>query len=127
MSTSTPIEQIVLVGHCYADIHLLKSAVRTLLGEVPVVTAADTEALKEVATPQSLLLVNRVLEMGYDTDSGIELIRSLAGQPHAPRMMLISNYEDAQAAAIEAGAFPGFGKGQIGKPQTRERLMAAMN
>jgi hypothetical protein len=36
--------------------------------------------------------------------------------------MLISNYEEHQAAAVAAGAQPGFGKLSLNSPQTLERL-----
>jgi hypothetical protein len=41
-------------------------------------------------------------------------------------MMLVSNHPDAQAAAIAAGAAPGFGKRQIGTPRVAEVLRQAL-
>lgn len=40
-------------------------------------------------------------------------------------MMPISNFEDAQAAAIEAGALPGFGKNDTHSSDATEKLHAA--
>ena len=42
------------------------------------------------------------------------------------KMMLVSNYPDAQAAAVEAGALPGFGKRDIGSPRVKELLRQAL-
>lgn len=100
---------------------------RTLLGDIAVVSPATEKELEAHLTPRSLLLVNRVLEPGFAEDSsGIALIRKLAALPNPPRMILVSNYEDAQAQAVEAGALPGFGKAQLGKPETRQRLLDAI-
>ena len=41
-------------------------------------------------------------------------------------MMLVSNFEDAQAEAEAAGALPGFGKTQMYDPRTRERILGAV-
>jgi two-component system, chemotaxis family, chemotaxis protein CheY len=38
---------------------------------------------------------------------------------------LITNYPDVQAAAIAAGAVPGFGKRDIGSPHARELIREA--
>jgi hypothetical protein len=42
------------------------------------------------------------------------------------KMMLVSNYPDAQAAAEKAGALPGFGKRDIGSPRVKELLRDAL-
>ena len=36
--------------------------------------------------------------------------------------MLVSNYADAQSAAVDAGAVRGFGKSQLGEPDTVKNL-----
>ena len=36
--------------------------------------------------------------------------------------MLVSNFPDAQAQAVEAGAEPGFGKKSLNAPETIARL-----
>jgi len=37
---------------------------------------------------------------------------------------LVSNYTDAQAQAVQAGAEPGFGKSSLGQPQMLDRVRA---
>jgi hypothetical protein len=37
-------------------------------------------------------------------------------------VMLVSNHEDAQRAAVEAGAVPGFGKAALGHPAMLARM-----
>jgi hypothetical protein len=40
--------------------------------------------------------------------------------------MLVSNYADAQAAAVAAGALSGFGKREIGNPKVKQLLENAL-
>jgi CheY-like chemotaxis protein len=119
-------KQIVLVGHCGPDSYLLRYAVSKAVGGVPLHAADDSASLEPYATPDSLLLVNRVLGGSFANDNGIDLIRELAARPAPPRMMLISNYAEAQAQAVAAGALPGFGKAQTHEPRVAQSLRAAL-
>jgi len=42
------------------------------------------------------------------------------------KAMLVSNYPEAQAAAVAEGALPGFGKREIGTPRVGELLREAL-
>lgn len=117
---------VVLVGHCGPDAWALKSAVRSALGTVEFRDIGEHKMLAEAMEGAHLVLINRVLGGGFHVESGIELIRSLAQSRGAPPMMLVSNFEDAQAEAEAAGALPGFGKTQLYDARTRERIEAAV-
>jgi hypothetical protein len=41
-------------------------------------------------------------------------------------VMLVSNYPEWQQAAIAAGALPGFGKAELNRAETREKLSAVL-
>jgi hypothetical protein len=41
--------------------------------------------------------------------------------------MLVSNHKDAQKQAVDNGAYPGFGKNDLGGEKMQTRLHAAMN
>ncbi|WP_165243511.1 response regulator transcription factor [Paludisphaera soli] len=76
-----------------------------------------------------LVLVNRLLDA--DQFPGVDVIRSLKdhsdpGVSGVP-IMMVSNFADAQQAAVEAGAEPGFGKAELDKEATVERLSALLN
>jgi DNA-binding NarL/FixJ family response regulator len=77
------------------------------------------------ASPNAILLINRLLEPGFQTDSGIDLISSLKQSHPQARLLLVSNYEDAQADAQKAGALPGFGKRDIGSPKLSQAIQNA--
>ncbi len=61
-----------------------------------------------------MLVVNRE-PVGFDT-SGIEMIRDVRAEHPEQKALLVSDYDDAQAEAEQAGALPGFGKKEIGSP-----------
>ena len=65
------------------------------------------------STRYDLVLVNRVLD--EDGSSGLELIRALKHDPALADVpvMLVSNHADAQEAAFDLGASPGFGKASL--------------
>ncbi len=91
------------------------------------VVAADTaeEATELLASGDfDLVLVNRVFDL--DGSPGLPLIRSLTGDEQSADVpvMLVSNYEDAQQSAVDAGALPGFGKAELNRPDVIERLRA---
>jgi len=89
------------------------------------VSAADSleQALAAVQREAfDLVLVNRVFHR--DGREGLELIRRLKADTQAAQVpiMLVSNFTEAQATAIAEGAAPGFGKDDLFRPETVERV-----
>jgi DNA-binding NarL/FixJ family response regulator len=101
--------------------------VRAALAGAEVVSARDDEELREILKDGAvLLLVNRQLDYGFPEDEGVELIRRLRASHPDARAMLVSNFPDAQKAAVAAGALMGFGKRELGSPRVTQLLRAAM-
>ena len=121
-----PINRILLVGHCGADSYGLRRMLAAAAPDVAIESINDGQALERAASPQTLLLVNRVLDGSFSTHEGVALIAALAQRGDRLRMMLVSNYADAQAAAVAAGALEGFGKSEMSAPATHERSRAAL-
>jgi len=121
-----PIAKVVLVGHCGFDQGSIGRAVASALPGVTVESVYNTDGLGQHAGPDALLLVNRVLDGRFGMGSGVDLIGDLAQRDQPPAMMLISNYPEAQAKAVEAGALPGFGKNELGRPETARKLQEAV-
>lgn len=115
-----------LVGHCGPDTFMLTNAIRRALPGVEIASANSTGDVTAALATSSLLLVNRILDGGFENESGIGLIRALAGGDDGPAIMLISNFDDAQQEAEAAGAMPGFGKSDMGSPEANAKLVAAM-
>lgn len=119
--------RVVLIGHCGPDSSYLRMAVGAADRTAQVVSADNEAELKKaLAQGADLLLVNRQIDYGFSESEGVELIRRLARQHPDLKMMLVSNYPDAQAAAEEAGARPGFGKRDIGSPRVTDLLRDAL-
>jgi hypothetical protein len=120
--------RIVLVGHCGPDAYMLLSAVQRAVPGARVEMVSDEAAL-ERERGADLLLINRVLDGDFDTESGTELIVRLAGRRGAdgrPVLMLVSNFEEAQEEAVEAGAVRGFGKKEAYSDASARRLREAV-
>lgn len=120
-------KKVVLVGHCGPDSSYLRMAVGRAGKTISVLMADDQEELKAVLdSSPDLLLLNRELPYGFDETLGVDVIRSLRVKyPNVP-MMLVSNYPDAQADAVKAGALPGFGKREIGSPRVQQVIRDAL-
>ena len=120
-----PKPRILLVGHCIPDAYAIRSALNSLVPEAQVEFVSREDDLATTA-PSSLLLINRALDGDFEAADGVELIRSLAGDAGHPRMMLITNFPDAQAAAQSAGALPGFSKREMYAAPTKARVRSAL-
>lgn len=117
-------KKVVLVGHCGPDSYALRSAVGAAAPGVEVVFANDDQELAKVEGSASLLLVNRVLDGDFADTSGMSLIGRLAAR--GARVMLVSNFPEAQAEAEKAGALPGFGKKTMYAAETKVRIERAL-
>ncbi len=125
--TDQPIDgRIVLVGHCGADSFFLKRAIKRLVPEAAIEEANHTDALAPYLDGGNVLLVNRVVDGRFDTGDGVDLIGTICQRGTASKLILISNYDDAQERAVAVGAMPGFGKSDLDAPQTGSMLRAAL-
>jgi CheY-like chemotaxis protein len=115
--------RVLSVGQCGAD-HGSISRVFERSFSAQVVPADSTaEAREHLRRGRfDLVLVNRILDA--DGSSGLDVIRDLLAEPALRQVpvMLVSNYEDAQAQAVAAGAHPGFGKSSLGRADMLERV-----
>ena len=120
-------KKIALVGHCGPDSSYLRIAVSKAERDVQVLSVDDDSDLKRALDGGvDLLLLNRQLDYGFDEREGVDLIRKLRAKYPGVKTMLVSNYPDAQAAAVAEGALPGFGKREIGTPRVAELLREAL-
>ena len=120
--SSTP-DRVLDVGQCSPD-HFTISNLLSDHFDVKVDRAATVGEALAMMHRQNyrLVLVNRLID--EDGSDGMELIRNAAADERLRKMpvMLVSNYDDAQNQAIEAGGLRGFGKSQIGNRETIARL-----
>src|SRR5579862_3015495 len=98
-------KKIALVGHCGPDGSYLRMAVGAIEKGIQILMIDDDQALsKSLSDGVDLLLFNRILDYGFDEHEGVEVIRKLRKSWPNVKMMLVSNYPEAQAAAVAAGA-----------------------
>ena len=120
-------KKVALVGHCGPDSSFLRMAVSSADRSIKVLAADDsTELNRLLADGVDLLLLNREMPYGFDVKLGVDMIPILRRQYPSVKIMLVSNYAEAQAAAVAAGALPGFGKREIGSPRVAEVLRNAL-
>src|SRR5688572_5292430 len=111
-------KKVALIGHCGPDSSYLRMAVMQASKGVKVVGADDREELQRVLDEGAdLLLFNRELGYGFDEEKGVDVIKRLRAERPELKMILVTNYPEVQAAAVAAGALPGFGKRELGSPR----------
>ncbi len=89
--------------------------------------ATSEEAFGAVlAGHYDLVLVNRILDA--DGALGLDLIQRLQSheETRATPVALVSNYAEAQDAAVALGAKRGFGKDTLASPETRDLLASLL-
>ena len=117
-------KKVLLVGHCGPDSAFLRQSVRKAVPDVVLASADDGRELARALEVGGvdLVLFNRELGYGYEPDTGVESIRALRPAHPDVKMILVSNYDDVQRAAEQAGAQPGFGKKELGTTRVTELL-----
>jgi DNA-binding NarL/FixJ family response regulator len=121
-------QRIVLVGHCGVDGPRMEAEIQGLFRGCQILSASDDEDLNNILSEGAdLLLVNRELPYSFDNTEGVEAIRLLCAKHPNVKAMLISDLDDAQAAACKAGACPGFGKADLGSEKVGQAIRNALH
>jgi CheY-like chemotaxis protein len=119
-------KRVLDVGNCGPD----HAAIKRLMGRFDAEVVQADGAIDALAALRAggidLVLVNRKLDVDYS--EGIDVIRQVKADPKlaATPVMLITNYSEHQDAAEQLGALRGFGKLEYEKPETHERITAAL-
>ncbi len=126
--TITVAQQTILsVGQCGPD-HSSISQFLNQHFDVNIVTADLADDTLDALQNQSvdLVLINRKLDTDY-TD-GMLILKMIKADPQLAKtpVMIVSNFEDAQRAAVAAGAEYGIGKSELALPATKERVAAVL-
>lgn len=120
-------QRILLVGHCGVDGPRLQSEISQFMGKADVLRVnTDADLRRACEEGVALLLVNRE-PLGFEPKLGQDLIRELREEYPDHNCILVSDHEDAQRQASQAGALPGFGKSDIGSPKFEEAVRKALS
>ncbi len=116
-------KRVLAVGHCWFDQGTIEELISANFDARVVASSLQDEALEMLREDHfHLVLTNR--KLAADSSDGVELIERMKADPRLVQtpVMLLSNYPEAQGAAVAAGAEPGFGKAQLDHPETIKKL-----
>lgn len=126
MSTR-PVARVLDVGQCSMDHASLRSLITShFAADVDRVMSIQEALAAMRKTAYDLVLVNRLI---FDDHSeGLRLVEESRRDPQLRDVpiMMVSNYPEAQAEAVAAGALPGFGKSELYNASTRQRLATVL-
>jgi CheY-like chemotaxis protein len=118
-----PMKHVLDVGNCAPDHRSIRSFIEAHF-DAQVLRAHGWEDTRRELTARNihLVLVNRKLDRDYS--DGVEIIREIKADPQlsATPCMLITNYQEHQRLAEQAGAVLGFGKLELHQAETLEKL-----
>jgi CheY-like chemotaxis protein len=119
--------KVLSIGQCRPDSAAIQHYLQSTFGS-EVITADTADAALRLLQDQrfDLVLINRILDADYS--SGMDILKSIRLNEAWDTLpvMLVSNYPEWQQAAIAAGALPGFGKAELNRAETREKLSAVL-
>ena len=119
-------KRILLVGHCGIDGPRLQREIASQLEDAEGVRINSMDDLRQACERGAdLLLVNRE-PVGFMPQMGLDLIRELRDQFPGQKVMLVSDYPEAQEEAAAAGALPGFGKEDLGSRKFEDAILRAL-
>ena len=121
-------KRVVLVGHCGPDSSYLRAVISSVDRGVDISAVDDDQSLNAaLQSGVDLVLFNRMLDYGFEEVEGAKVIARVHKQFPQAKLMMVSNYAEAQAAAIAAGALPGFGKRELGSSRVKEVLKSVLS
>ena len=116
-------KQVLDVGQCDLDHGNITTILEANFDVKVSRPHSRAEAIKMAASENyDLVLINRLFDR--DGSEGMDVVSDLKANDQTSEMpvMIVSNYEDAQVAAVEAGAVRGFGKSALDSDATLEIL-----
>jgi CheY-like chemotaxis protein len=120
-------KRVLDVGNCPPDHAAIRQLIESHFTAVVLQAHHADDALSVLRQDRiDLVLVNRKLDRDYS--DGLLVIRQIKADPELADtpVMMITNYDDHQQMAIQAGAIPGFGKLALRDATTLERLRAVL-
>lgn len=110
-------------GNCGPDFNAIRQMVSSAFGASVVQAHGSEDAIELLKSRDiDLVTINRKLDRDYS--DGMDVLRAIKADPDVADVpiMLVTNYEEHQQAAIAEGAVMGFGKLALGDDPTRDLL-----
>ncbi len=111
------------IGNCGPDHNAIKSTLTKHFAAEVLQADGASDAIRVLKSHHiDLVLINRKLDQDYS--DGTDVLKLLKADPDTSDVpvMIVTNYEEHQRAAIQLGAVEGFGKLSLEKPKTLQRL-----
>ncbi|WP_182866679.1 response regulator [Rhodopirellula sp. JC639] len=114
---------VVDCGNCGPDFHSIRQFVTSNFDAV-VVQSHNAEETLELLRRRDVALVTVNRKLDRDYSDGMEVVKKIKADQEVGQVpvMLVTNYEEHQQAAMEAGCVRGFGKLALRDPGTVELL-----
>ena len=117
-------KRILLVGHCGVDGPRMQQEIVGFMSDADV-RRVNSDTDLDDARAGDVLLINRE-PLGFEPRQGPDLVRELHRKCPGAKLILVSDYEDAQQEASQAGALPGFGKSDLGSSKFEQAIRQAL-
>lgn len=122
-------KRVLDVGNCGPDHSSIRRFFATHFASIEVdQTHGPNDTIEALRKNQyDLVLINRKLDQDYS--DGLEIIKQIKadGDLADVAIMMITNYEEHQQLAVDAGALLGFGKLELESTETIERVRSALD
>ena len=115
---------LVDCGNCGPDYNAIRQMAKSHFGASVVQAHSAEQTLELLRTREDVALVTVNRKLDRDYSDGLEVIRQIKADPEVGDVpvMLVTNYDEHQQAAVDAGAVRGFGKLALQDPATHELL-----
>ncbi|MEY3459982.1 MAG: hypothetical protein RL215_3139 [Planctomycetota bacterium] len=118
---------VLSIGQCRPDGAAITYYLQSNFSAAVITADTASDAMRLLASKSfDLVLINRVLDA--DGSSGMDILKTIRLNETWDTLpvMLVSNYPQWQEAAVAEGAVPGFGKAELNRPETRQKIGAVL-
>lgn len=118
---------VLNVGQCRPDTAAIGHFLKSNFGVAMVSTDLMDDTMEALRSQTfDLVLINRKLDADYS--DGMEILAAIKQDSDLAKIpvMLVSNFEEWQLKAVEAGAIYGFGKAELSSSDAIDRVREAL-
>lgn len=118
---------VLSIGQCRPDQAAISHYLTSHFGATVLSADLPAEAYELLKSRTiDLVLINRKLDADYS--DGMEILQKILGDKSTATLpvMLVSNFAEWQEKAVALGATYGFGKAELNRPETKQRLSAVL-
>lgn len=124
LNPTKPMTKTILdVGNCGPDFNAIRQMVSSQFS-ASIVQAHGTEDAIELLKEKDIDLVTINRKLDRDYSDGMDVLKAIKADPEIADIpvMIVTNYEEHQQSAMQAGAVQGFGKLALDAPETKALL-----